>query len=307
MEFVINELPVKTWNWLDVNEKKVNMSDAYDELEPLFIRANESETKTFNATFDFENEVSSECGIRKNIKLEVDNNASLMVVFEYKGCVFNAFEELRFSVSDSAKLTVVQIFDFDDKGEGICVSKIEGDVSKNGSFNLLQICKGGRDVSMGVNVNLLGDDSSASIDTGYLVSGANALDINYVIRHMGQRSDSKINVSGVLRDRAKKTFRGTIDFIRGSKNATGDEREDVLLMDRGVLNNTTPLILCGEENVEGAHGASIGKISDEAMYYFNTRGIREDEVNEIMANSRLNAVISRIPDAKVREKYMGNK
>ena len=83
MEFVINELPVKTWNWLDVNEKKVNMSDAYDELEPLFIRANESETKTFNATFDFENEVSSECGIRKNIKLEVDNNASLMVVFEY--------------------------------------------------------------------------------------------------------------------------------------------------------------------------------------------------------------------------------
>lgn len=306
MELTINELPVKTWNWLNVNEKKVNLCDAYDELEPLFIRVNESESRTFKATVDFGNEVSSECGIRKKINLEVDNKATLMVIFDYKGSKFNAFEDLKFNVSDGAKLTVVQLFDFDDKGEGVCVSKVEGDVSKNGSFNLLQICKGGKDVSLGVNVNLLGDDSSASIDTGYLVSGANALDINYVIKHMGQRSDSKINVSGVLRDKAKKTFRGTIDFVRGSKNATGDEREDVLLMDEGVLNNTTPLILCGEENVEGAHGASIGKISDEAMYYFNTRGIKKDEVNEIMAKSRLNAVISRIPDREIREKYMGN-
>ena len=115
-------------------------------------------------------------------------------------------------------------------------------------------------------------------------------------RHRGVKTDSKINVSGVLRDNADKTFRGTIDFIKGCKSATGDEREDVLLMDEGVHNNTVPLILCAEEDVEGAHGASIGKISDEVITYFESRGIAEADINELMAKSRIDAVIGRIPD-----------
>ena len=115
------------------------------------------------------------------------------------------------------------------------------------------------------------------------------------------KTDTKISVSGVLRDRADKTFRGTIDFIKGCKTATGDEREDVLLMDEGVHNNTVPLILCAEEDVEGAHGASIGKISEEVLNYFASRGIAEDDVTELMAKSRIDAVAGRIPDAVTRD------
>lgn len=98
------------------------------------------------------------------------------------------------------------------------------------------------------------------IDTGYVVKNQENLDINYVIRHRGKYTDTKIAANGVLRDQATKTFRDTIDFIRGCKASTGDEREDVLLMNPGIVNKSVPLILCAEEDVEGTHGASIGKI-----------------------------------------------
>ena len=53
--------------------------------------------------------------------------------------------------------------------------------------------------------------------------------------------------------------------------------------------------------MEGAHGASIGKISDEILTYFASRGIPEAEVTELMAKSRIDAVAGRIPDEKTRE------
>lgn len=59
-----------------------------------------------------------------------------------------------------------------------------------------------------------------------------------------------MNADGILDDQAFKLFRGTIDFKNGSSGSKGDEKEDVLLMGDNVVNQTIPLILCAEEDVE---------------------------------------------------------
>ena len=55
------------------------------------------------------------------------------------------------------------------------------------------------------------------------------------------------------------------------------------------------------EDVEGSHGASIGKISEDVLLYMQSRGIPEEDITEIMAKSRIAAVAGRIPDEKTRE------
>ena len=70
---------------------------------------------------------------------------------------------------------------------------------------------------------------------------------------------------------------------------------DVLLLDDGVQNQTIPLILCAEEDVEGNHGASIGSLDDELIFYLESRGISEDAAYELMAKARLKAVCKKIP------------
>ena len=72
-----------------------------------------------------------------------------------------------------------------------------------------------------------------------------------------------MTADGVLQGGAKKIYRGTIDFKNGSAGAVGDEKETVLLLSDDVVNQTIPLILCSEEDVQGNHGASIGKLDDE--------------------------------------------
>ena len=253
--------------------------------------------------YDFSDQ-SDESGRLSRTSIVLGEGAELTVVMTFKGKAGFAANDIRIKAAKTAKLNLVEIFNLDEGSN--FVDSVGGKYQEKGGLRLIQISSGKGNVSLGVAADLEGYKSTLDIETGYLVTGDDKLDINYVSRHRGRKTDTKISVSGVLRDRADKTFRGTIDFIKGCKEATGDEREDVLLMDEGVHNNTVPLILCAEEDVEGAHGASIGKISDEILNYFATRGIPESEVTELMAKSRIDAIAGRIPDEKTREALLAS-
>ena len=95
-------------------------------------------------------------------------------------------------------------------------------------------------------------------------------------------SESRILASGALADKAYKTFRGTIDFKTGSSGSKGDEREKVILLDEDVVNRSIPLILCTEEDVEGAHGAAIGSLDEEILFYIKSRGISPEEAKRLV-------------------------
>ena len=76
----------------------------------------------------------------------------------------------------------------------------------------------------------------------------------------------------------------------------------MLLLDDTIVNQTIPLILCNEEDVEGNHGASIGKIDEELLFYLESRGISEENVYDMMAKARINAVCNKITDEETKRK-----
>lgn len=77
--------------------------------------------------------------------------------------------------------------------------------------------------------------------------------------------------------------------------------ETVLLMNDTVVNQTVPVILCDEEDVEGNHGASIGRLDEDMLFYMQSRGMEKEAVYEMMADAKIDAVINGISDEKIRE------
>ena len=73
-----------------------------------------------------------------------------------------------------------------------------------------------------------------------------------------------------------------------------------MLIGEKVVNKTVPLILCAEENVEGSHGASIGRVDEEHIFYMLSRGLPEDEIVRLMAHSKIAQIVGRIADEQVR-------
>ena len=156
-------------------------------------------------------------------------------------------------------------------------------------------------VYAGCLTELEGKKSAFDAKIGYYTSVNQKLDMNYTVRHRGKKTESMMEVSGVLQDGSSKLFRGTIDFVPGCDGAKGTEREDVLLLGDDIVNQTIPLILCAEEDVEGNHGASMGDLDDATLFYLCSRGLSREEAERMVARARIDALNELVADEAVQK------
>ena len=169
---------------------------------------------------------------------------------------------------------------------------------------LVQLELGGRRSYVGVRTELVGRKSEYRSATGYLCKGDSLLDMNFVTNEWGKKVSSNMDASGVLLDNSTKVYRGTIDFKEGAKGASGFEKEDTLLFSPSIINKSVPLILCHVEDVEGDHGATIGRIDEKLLFYIKSRGIDEKAAKQLMTEAYINAVTEQIGDDETEGKVI---
>ncbi len=206
--------------------------------------------------------------------------------------------QTRVSLAEGAKLTLVQVVR---PGEGYTfINDVGAWCGKGAELQVIHLVLSGGTVYQGLSAALAADRSKFSVDIAYLGRGSSRYDMNYEAIHTGKKTESRITARGVLRDHASKLFRDSIDFKNGCSDSEGNETEEVLLMDETVKNRSLPIILCNEEKVVGNHGASIGRLDEGLLFYMESRGMNRDEIYEMMAKARLDAVLRMIPDGELR-------
>ncbi len=168
-------------------------------------------------------------------------------------------------------------------------------VEELGSVHLLQAEMGAQNITVGCQARLKGKESSLTIDSIYLGDEERHIDINYIARHEGKSSLSNINVKGALLDHSEKVFRGTIDFKRGASGSKGREEEYAILLSPAVRNRTAPLILCSEDDVDGQHAASTGKMDENKLFYLMSRGLTELDAKKMVIEAEFEPVTEKIP------------
>ena len=334
----INRIPQKTYRWLHMNESSMDVfegdvvagqEEIPDEcvvwtkpyassgietgmgsgFDTVFLNSKAvqkcisvPDEKKLDEPLRFSFSLDSHDGV-SSIYLEVGNGArcTLILFIDSEHESFGRFaSQIQIVMGKRARLKLVEVVRAPGR-DVFCDIGVKQD-EDDAEFELVQLFLDGGHIFAGCRSKLSGTRASMKTDIAYQVSGENHLDMNYVADHYGSRTLSEINVSGVLRDKAKKLFRGTIDFKKGAKGAVGNEKEDVLLIDDGVHNQSIPLILCAEEDVEGNHGATIGKLAEDIMFYLQSRGLATEEIYEMLAKARIDAVCSLIQDPKTEER-----
>ena len=271
----LNTLPCPTFTWLGVNDTTADAAAPVSESVSPGGTVQISESAAF--------EVSAQGGEKRSAVMFISPTESAHIT-------------TKVTAQGGSHVTLVQVFD----GSERTVSKVEAAIGDDAGFELVQLYLKTADTISEVDVHL--DGTRAQLDTsiGYLLGGSDRLDINLIARHFGRKTRSQITAKGVMQGSAEKTFKGTIDFVNGCSGALGEENEDALLIGEKVVNKTVPLILCAEENVEGSHGASIGRVDEEHIFYMLSRGLPEDEIIRLMARSKIAQIVGRIADEQVR-------
>lgn len=186
-------------------------------------------------------------------------------------------------------------------GAGVtCVEDSGFILDDDARVTVRHVVLGGSFTATGLAADLRGDRSRIDIDTSYLGAGADERDFNYIVRHRGKKTECNLDANGVLTGTSKKILRGTIDLMHGAKGAQGNERETVLLANKGVDNKTVPMILCDEDDVAGNHGATIGHVRPEQLFYLASRGISPEDTERLFITASFEEAAINAPDQRTR-------
>lgn len=281
----INKLPVNTWNRLGVNYAEVEWEETAPAKQSITVKSGEA-PEPFRLDF-------SEAG-DSEVSFTAEENSSITVYELHRS---NSAVKLSFDIGKNASVKLVQLLNPTEKLR----HETFANCSKGGKFQIMTIMTGDGDIYSDNRTELEGDSSSINAEVAYLGKNSQTIDYNIAVNHWGKDTHSEINAAGALMDSAKKVFRGTIDFKTGSSDSKGSENETVIMLGDDVINKTVPLILCSEENVEGSHGATIGELDDDTLFYFESRGIGRGEAERIMAYAALKRLIRLSGDKEFAE------
>ena len=148
--------------------------------------------------------------------------------------------------------------------------------------------------------NLAGDNSVVQVQSIYFGDKERKLDMNYVVSHQGKKSIGTMEIHGALMDKSQKTFRGTLDFLKGSRGAVGNEAEEIVLLSPNVRNRSVPLMLSGESDVEGHHAVSIGKMDEDKLFYLMSRGLSLSDAEKLVVEASFQPALDKIPVPEIK-------
>ena len=171
----------------------------------------------------------------------------------------------------------------------------------NSKVEFLNVELGGSENFLHYTQDLTGEEAHIVHDLAYLGEKKQKFDISMLMSHVGKKTVSDIHVLGALGGESKKSFRGTLDFIRGSVASEGAEEDTCVLLDPTVKSVSLPLLLCKEDNVVGNHAASAGQIDHNKLFYIMSRGFSEVEAKHIIVESMIRPIIDRIGDETIEE------
>ena len=267
MQDVFSRIPMPTWRWLGVNDLPVpaGLADTKDEIR-----------------------LSAAAGERAKYTVELRENGA---------------REIYVDVAEGAEfaLTYIQFAPVDVPA----ASRIHANVARGGLFSCTLVEAGAVHTASELRVTLAGDEARADVWGLYFGDEARKIDLNYVIRQEGRRTDANMQVRGALLDRSVKTFRGTLDFIQGARGSVGKEDEEVMLFSPHVRNRSVPLMLSHEGDVDGHHAVSIGRMDAEKLFYLMSRGLDDRAAQQLIVEASFEPVMARIESEELRAEIAG--
>tara|TARA_R100000322_G_scaffold125800_2_gene82430 strand:- start:13376 stop:14698 length:1323 start_codon:yes stop_codon:yes gene_type:complete len=203
------------------------------------------------------------------------------------------------ALGEGAKLNHVKLQD--ESSEAIHLSTMRTRLaasSKLSSFTLTLGCG----VSRGQNFVLFsGEGAEANVDGAYALKGKQHLDQFCVIDHAVPGCTSHTLFKGVLDGASEGVFQGKVVVRPQAQKTDGRQMTHALLLSRDAAMNAKPELEIYADDVQCAHGSTVGELSKDAIFYLRSRGIPEAEARRLLVLAFLDETLELAPHEDARD------
>ncbi|MGH8496260.1 MAG: Fe-S cluster assembly protein SufD [Gammaproteobacteria bacterium] len=144
-----------------------------------------------------------------------------------------------------------------------------------------------------IHVALDGEGAEVTLNGLYLAGGRQHMDSHTRIEHLKPHTRSSEDYRGVLRDRARAVFNGKIRVHEDAQKIEANQTNRNLLLSDQAEIDTKPELEIYADDVKCTHGATIGQLDEDALFYLRSRGIGDDMARGLLTFAFADGVIAR--------------
>ena len=316
MERILNSTPVRTTNNFKINDIKVDIPDiSFESFDSYKIDGEYTSSIKDNFKsrigLEYDKYLNIDLSINKDITLEFNVNKPLVLNININGKIDSnitikyvgnsiAITNINTNLNNSnIKLNIINLLDKDAYN---IIEFTNTLIDSNLITNFIDI--GGKVKLSNILTNLNSSNSTFNLNNLYIGINEDIIDMNYLINLNKPITNSELVIEGLLNDKSKKSFKGTLDFKEGSSNSVGHENENCILLSDEAKSKSLPMMLCHEESVDGAHGVSTGKIDEDRLFYLMSRGLSKEESIKLILNANINKILSNLDNEELEEELL---
>lgn len=309
-----NETITKNTSKINVDSNIENYDIAYGNGDILLNQVKNNSNKKIKIVVDDKknsetmlefNFDKSNANLIENIEIVANEDSKSTIIIKYSvsgntKCYHNGIIKTYANKNSRIKIVVINLLNQFSNNFIAIDNKLE----ENAEVDYTIVDFGGKNSVTNYYSNLLGDCCTNNVEAIYLGKDNQLFDLNYIGELRGKNSNINMEVQGALKDDAVKHFKGTIDFKRGCKKSKGDENEYCMLLSDRAKSLGLPMLLCGEEDVEGNHASSAGKIGEKELFYIMSRGFELKEALKLMVRAKFNKILENIENEELKNEII---
>lgn len=206
------------------------------------------------------------------------------------------------TVSDKAHLEIYQYQT--EAAEAIHMAETHVDLAEEAKFIHYSLNIGAKISRTEIKPTLLGEKAHVGLHGAFLGRNGNSHDVFTHMKHMVPEGTSDQVYRGVLDKGGKSAFQGKVYVAKDAQLTNAEQSNKNLILDRRAEANSKPELLIYADDVKCAHGATVGELDQEALFYLKSRGLDQKAAKALLVEAFVAEVFEDITLAPVREKYL---
>ncbi|HEY0256217.1 MAG TPA: Fe-S cluster assembly protein SufD [Candidatus Methylacidiphilales bacterium] len=244
---------------------------------------------------------SGEASYPRNL-IVAEEGAQLTVVESYAGTIpgkyfTNGVTEL--AAGDGASIEYLKLQD--ESRESFHLGTIAVSVGRASRVRIHSMALGAKLSRTNIHAKLAGEGAECLLNGLYVVDEERLADHYMIVDHAMPHGTSHEYFNGILAGKSKGVFHGRIIVELDAQKTDAKQTNKNLLLSDDATIDTKPQLEIYADDVKCTHGATIGQLSDEAIFYLRSRGIPRETARRMLIHAFAGEIIDRVRHEAIRE------
>ncbi|MCD6055755.1 MAG: sufD [Gammaproteobacteria bacterium] len=175
---------------------------------------------------------------------------------------------------------------------------------RSSTFKSYSFASGGKLIRSDTHTLLKEKESEALLQGVFIAKNQQHIDHHTYIEHASEHTRSREWYKGIAHDKGRGVFNGRVRVEKGAIGTSAEQRSNNLLLSREAEIDTKPELEIFNDDVRCAHGATVGYLDEEALFYCATRGIPLKEARFLLTFAFVKEVVDTLENPHLRSILM---